>query len=129
MTEKLYYWAENLEGYSSDNHTNTDNKEIIEIKRLNFFIGKNNAGKSRFLRDLFLSKYKINDYNFLDNKSVFSEIYPIVISTDGSLIGDSTFFGGSKKTELLDKLKQLNSQSKQFHPESIHNLKQEISKF
>lgn len=129
MTEKLYYWAENLESYSSDNHTNTDNKEIIEIKRLNFFIGKNNAGKSRFLRELFLSKYKINDYNFLDNKNVFSEIYPIVISTDGSLIGDSTFFGGSKKTELLDKLKQLNSQSKQFHPESIHNLKQEISKF
>ena len=51
MTEKLYYWAENLENYSSDNDTEYD--EVIEIKRLNFFIGKNNAGKSRFLRTLF----------------------------------------------------------------------------
>ena len=29
--------------------------QVIEIKRLNFFIGKNNAGKSRFLRNLFKS--------------------------------------------------------------------------
>lgn len=53
MTEKLYYWAENLEGYSSDNDTETNYDEVLEIKRLNFFIGKNNAGKSRFLRGLF----------------------------------------------------------------------------
>ncbi|NNP72780.1 AAA family ATPase [Acinetobacter defluvii] len=53
MTEKLYYWAENLDGYSSDNEQDYD--QIIEIKRLNFFIGKNNAGKSRFLRNLFQS--------------------------------------------------------------------------
>lgn len=54
MTEKLYYWAENLEDYSSDNESDYD--QIIEIKRLNFFIGKNNAGKSRFLRNLFFKK-------------------------------------------------------------------------
>lgn len=54
MTEKLYYWAENLENYSSDNEQ--DYGQIIEIKRLNFFIGKNNAGKSRFLRSLFKSQ-------------------------------------------------------------------------
>ena len=53
MTEKKYYWAENLDGYSSDNEQDYD--QIIEIKRLNFFIGKNNAGKSRFLRNLFKS--------------------------------------------------------------------------
>lgn len=53
MTEKLYYWAENLENYSSDNEQDYD--QVIEIKRLNFFIGKNNAGKSRFLRNLFKS--------------------------------------------------------------------------
>ena len=53
MTGKLYYWAENLDGYSSDNEQDYD--QIIEIKRLNFFIGKNNAGKSRFLRNLFKS--------------------------------------------------------------------------
>ncbi|MDA3440252.1 AAA family ATPase [Acinetobacter bereziniae] len=55
MTEKLYYWAENLENYSSDNEQ--DYNQIIEIKRLNFFIGKNNAGKSRFLRSLFSNIY------------------------------------------------------------------------
>lgn len=54
MTKKLYYWAENLENYSSDNEQ--DYGQIIEIKRLNFFIGKNNAGKSRFLRSLFKSQ-------------------------------------------------------------------------
>ena len=64
MTEKLYYWAENLDNYSSDNDTDTDNKEVIEIKRLNFFIGKNNAGKSRFLRNLFISNYPSGFYNF-----------------------------------------------------------------
>ncbi|MEG2431928.1 MAG: ATP-binding protein, partial [Acinetobacter sp.] len=85
MTEKLYYWAENLEDYTSDNDTDTENKEVIEIKRLNFFIGKNNAGKSRFLRELFLSKYKINDYNDGNNKNDFyAEIYPIVNSTNGT---------------------------------------------
>ena len=42
MTEKLFYWAENLEDYRSDNGQDYD--QIIEIKRLNFFIGKNNAG-------------------------------------------------------------------------------------
>lgn len=51
MNNKLYYWAENLEDYSADNEEDYD--QVIEIKRLNFFIGKNNAGKSRFLRNLF----------------------------------------------------------------------------
>ena len=63
MTEKLYYWAENLENYSSDNEQDYD--QVIEIKRLNFFIGKNNAGKSRFLRSLFLNNYPSNFYNNL----------------------------------------------------------------
>ena len=57
MTEKLYYWAENLENYTSDNDRETGYDEVIEIKRLNFFIGKNNAGKSRFLRNLFSHNY------------------------------------------------------------------------
>lgn len=64
MTEKLYFWADNLEGYSSDNDTDTNNEEVIEIKRLNFFIGKNNAGKSRFLRNLFINNYPSRFYNF-----------------------------------------------------------------
>ncbi|WP_291374857.1 AAA family ATPase [Acinetobacter sp. UBA6720] len=77
MTEKLYYWAENLEGYRSDNEKDYD--QIIEIKRLNFFIGKNNAGKSRFLRNLFLSKKTFYTYNInLMDLSEFQEIIPFI---------------------------------------------------
>ncbi|MCL6245264.1 MULTISPECIES: AAA family ATPase [Acinetobacter] len=65
MTEKLYYWAENLENYTSDNDKETNNYEVIEIKRLNFFIGKNNAGKSRFLRNLFQNTQGQQIYNSL----------------------------------------------------------------
>lgn len=64
MTEKLYYWAENLDNYSSDNDVEYD--EIIEIKRLNFFIGKNNAGKSRFLRKLFMTQQHFKYYQKFD---------------------------------------------------------------
>lgn len=59
---KLYYWAEDLDDYSSDNELPEYDK-IIEIKRLNFFIGKNNSGKSRFLRKLFIDKNDIRDYS------------------------------------------------------------------
>lgn len=68
MTEKLYYWAENLDGYSSDNEQYYD--QIIEIKRLNFFIGKNNAGKSRFLRELFKNKNGQQLYNSLQYRKL-----------------------------------------------------------
>lgn len=60
MSNKIYYWAENLEEYSADNEEGYN--QVIEIKRLNFFIGKNNAGKSRFLRGLFYSKNKPHRY-------------------------------------------------------------------
>ena len=60
MTEKLYYWAEGLDHYESDNEQ--DHDQAIEIKRLNFFIGKNNAGKSRFLRNIFSSTTSPNGY-------------------------------------------------------------------
>lgn len=65
MIEKLYYWAENLENYTSDNDSETGYDEVIEIKRLNFFIGKNNAGKSRFLRELFRTPQGQQLYNSL----------------------------------------------------------------
>lgn len=60
MNNKLYYWAENVDSYTSDN--DAEYNKVIEIKRLNFFIGKNNAGKSRFLRNLFSSKTNTNRY-------------------------------------------------------------------
>ena len=45
-------------------HNEVQNDQLLEIKRLNFFIGKNNAGKSRFLRTLFMSNYPSGFYNF-----------------------------------------------------------------
>ncbi|AXY61016.1 AAA family ATPase [Acinetobacter sp. WCHAc010052] len=72
MTEKLYYWAENLEGYSSDNEQNYD--QVMEIKRLNFFIGKNNAGKSRFLRKLFTTTIPFEILNYPTNMDQISKI-------------------------------------------------------
>ena len=65
MTEKLYYWAEKLENYTSDNDSETGYNEVIEIKRLNFFIGKNNSGKSRFIRNLFQTTQGQQLYNSL----------------------------------------------------------------
>ncbi|WP_089605769.1 AAA family ATPase [Acinetobacter piscicola] len=77
MTEKLYYWAENLEGYSSDNEKDYD--QIIEIKRLNFFIGKNNAGKSRFLRNLFITKYNPENFYIFNLKNrVFTSFFELL---------------------------------------------------
>lgn len=64
----MYYWAEGLDDYSADNEADYD--KIIEIKRLNFFIGRNNAGKSRFLRKLFINKFDIKDYTFINKFDV-----------------------------------------------------------
>ena len=58
---KEFYWADGLADYRSN-----DNEEFIEIKRLNFYIGKNNAGKSRFLRTFFVSNKTYQDYNTID---------------------------------------------------------------
>jgi len=56
-----------------------DHQQIIEIKRLNFFIGKNNAGKSRFLRNLFLSQNNINAYTTSPLKIELNEVMSIDI--------------------------------------------------
>ena len=77
MTEKLYYWAENLENYSADNEQDYD--QVIEIKRLNFFIGKNNSGKSRFLRSLFFNQANISTYTTSPLKINIDEIVSIDI--------------------------------------------------
>lgn len=69
MSEKLYYWAEGLEDYDSANES--DYNQVIEIKRLNFFIGKNNAGKSKFLRSLFTYNYPSN---FYQNKNLVKNL-------------------------------------------------------
>ncbi|WP_087548143.1 AAA family ATPase [Acinetobacter sp. WCHA39] len=98
MNEKLYYWAENLENYSSINETGYD--QVIEIKRLNFFIGKNNAGKSRFLRSFFTSKKNIKDNNFYDATSEISILKKLVENEPKNIwMGNSST--SSYKNELL----------------------------
>lgn len=90
MTKKLYYWAENLENYSSD--ICESSPFSIEIKRLNFFIGKNNSGKSRFLRNLFTTAiHTIRDYSFPDLSDYFSELKTTFDTTHGNLwIGNAS---------------------------------------
>ncbi|WP_180177321.1 AAA family ATPase [Acinetobacter sp. YH12039] len=80
MTEKLYYWAENLENYTSDNDSETGYDEVIEIKRLNFFIGKNNAGKSRFLRELFKTSQGQQLYNSLQFRKLITFKNRLIVS-------------------------------------------------
>ncbi|WP_180134685.1 MULTISPECIES: AAA family ATPase [unclassified Acinetobacter] len=80
MTEKLYYWAENLENYTSNNDSETGYDEVIEIKRLNFFIGKNNAGKSRFLRELFKTSQGQQLYNSLQFRKLITFKNRLIVS-------------------------------------------------
>ena len=98
MTEKLYYWAENLENYTSDNEVDYD--KIIEIKRLNFFIGKNNAGKSRFLRSLFQTIIDFHSLNSLTHHEDIKHIENLVNSlAEYSFSLDNR--SGYQKTHLL----------------------------
>lgn len=98
MTEKLYYWAENLDNYTSDNEVDYD--KIIEIKRLNFFIGKNNAGKSRFLRSLFQTIIDFHSLNSLTHHEDIKHIENLVNSlAEYSFSLDNR--SGYQKTHLL----------------------------
>lgn len=72
QTTKSFYWGENLDDYFSFNEP--DYNEIIEIKRLNLFIGKNNAGKSRFLRSLYLSEKMMKIFNYYNYPKSFFEL-------------------------------------------------------
>ncbi|NWK74185.1 AAA family ATPase [Acinetobacter sp. SwsAc6] len=123
MTEKLYYWAENLENYSSDNDVSYD--EIIEIKRLNFFIGKNNAGKSRFLRKLFMTRQHFKYYQKFDLSKELKDLIdfinannfrrPRVYDNDRQWYTDGkTDVTVRDKFGIESKLSELNSLSFQF---------------
>lgn len=89
MNNKLYYWAENVDNYTSDNEKDYD--KVIEIKRLNFFIGKNNAGKSRFLRSLYTSEKNIKDHNFHDVIPQIDELKKLAESSNQQVIFNNAF--------------------------------------
>ena len=97
---KQYYWAENLENYKSDNELGYD--EIIEIKRLNFFIGRNNAGKSRFLRSLFLESKASEIFNKFFILSYFKKA-----RKQYALISDISYGAFTKKDTNKIKLKNM----------------------
>ena len=115
MTEKLYYWAENLENYNSDNEQDYD--EIIEIKRLNFFIGKNNAGKSRFLRNLFSSNESLSTIPYV---KISSEIIENIVNNKNNIsakiyIGDAKYTS-SKEISISDLNKQIDTITSHITP-------------
>lgn len=62
MTEKLYYWAENLEGYSSDNDTETNYDEVLEIKDLIFLLVKIMLGKVDFYVNYFKQQWILQNF-------------------------------------------------------------------
>lgn len=105
MIERLYYWAENSEDYSSDNDKNDD--KIIEIRRLNFFIGKNNAGKSRFLRSLFTTTIKFEDINSVSLINELTELQRIINNVYPRNVGYQNSYGGDYKNQLLKLINEI----------------------
>ena len=95
---KQYYWIDDQSSYISDNDANYS--EVIEIKHLNFFIGKNNAGKSRFLRNIFTNTTRPNSYQI--------ELYRKILSI-------------ASKLKNSDKYKHL--QKSQFYNDFFTQLK------
>ncbi len=57
-----------------------DESFIDEFKKINFFVGSNNSGKSRFLRGLF--KYDESDLEILENKISYDKIVKNINSTN-----------------------------------------------
>lgn len=75
---KIYHWPHNCTDYICDNYEK--HSDVLEIKRLNFFIGKNNTGKSRFLRALFLTPYDIHHNIFLYHSESIPDLIKILPS-------------------------------------------------
>ena len=76
-----YLWAEEITDYQADNVANYNT--ILEVKRLNFFIGRNNAGKSRFLRHLLKFSQNFIEYapHQIDLEKSQHEIIQSILST------------------------------------------------
>lgn len=102
--EKFYYWAEGLDDYNADNEANHD--KIIEIKRLNFYIGRNNAGKSTFLRNLFQSSKNISNYSPSELKIETENLFNTAQRVTAGFSKGNTF-SNSHKTDLLNNIKSI----------------------
>lgn len=101
---KMYYWAENLEDYKSDNEP--EYTQTLKIKRLNFFIGRNNAGKSRFLRTLFTSESSLKDNNFYNTTSIIQDLKDTINTSNQSIwMGNSQ--ASNYKPDLINYIDQI----------------------
>ena len=119
---KQYYWIDDQDSYISDNDANYS--EVIEIKRLNFFIGKNNAGKSRFLRELFKAKTDFTQFqNFYLNELiewVFEQtIKAVTIVLDGK--ADEYI-----KLYVEDTVEAINTNNKELAKQTIEKINTNI---
>jgi len=137
---KQYYWIDDQNSYISDNDANYS--EVIEIKRLNFFIGKNNAGKSRFLRELFKAQTDFKQFqnfylneliddliNFINNNQ-FSR--PTIHGQDNQWSSDGTSPVNSRdKFQIeseLESIKSLNFNHKILN-EKFSNIERTLSSY
>ncbi|WP_438751506.1 AAA family ATPase [Acinetobacter baumannii] len=142
MNDKLYYWAEDIKSYTSDNLK--EYNKIIEIKRLNFFIGKNNAGKSRFLRNIFSTattaqRYQINlfrqllsisyelefnkKYEYLKTQQAYHDFYAQMNALQDTMrhSGESAADQFRFCLEHLNKMNLLNAFGLNQHPNNLRN--------
>ena len=72
--------------------------EAIDLSRINIFVGANNTGKSRFLRELFISfhekeinnkeKYSAIDFIYIDIKKAKEE-FDVILNSYKSLSNDT----------------------------------------
>ena len=129
MNNKLYYWAENLKHYSADNKEDYD--QIIEIKRLNFFIGKNNAGKSRFLRSLYISTPNIEHYNFYDTFPDLNMLKELVNTKNQDILMNKEYNSTNRKSLIksIDLITQTPKYPPNKYKESFLSFIREIKKY
>lgn len=101
MNERLYYWVEGLQGYTADGDNENIYNDSLEIRRLNFFIGKNNSGKSRFLRGIFLSKLDPSDYSYLNPQDFLGKLKQSVFETSGGISYKNSYASSTERRDLL----------------------------
>ncbi len=142
MNDKLYYWAEDIKSYTSDNLK--EYNKIIEIKRLNFFIGKNNAGKSRFLRNIFSTattsqRYQIKlfrqllsisyelefnkQYEYLKTQQAYHDFYAQMNALQDTMRHSAESAADQFRfcLEHLNKMNLLNTFGLNEHPNNLRN--------
>lgn len=138
--ENMKIWFDNaITEYNSENGCNPDN--LLEIKRVNFFIGANNAGKSRFIRLILehlntnkLLKEKIDkNYNghyfpaFRTLKKFENKTYRVLY--DFGEIQKDRFFIKNKDTLLENKKTILRKDLKENEVLDLYNRHPLLSRF